>query len=242
MRLSETLNPPVQKVIAAGRVLLTAFALFAAGLDPAHPDMYAGEISLLLVSYLVFASALVLMPITLWWRIDARFSSLEHAIDTLFVSLLVFLTDILSGPFFAFFTFILFSATLRWGWRAVVTTTCVLLLLLAGLRALQGPLAPVELNRVAIRAGYLVVITGTVRVCQRLHREQPGASVPPGGSSGVAGEGRRAGPGPAPAACCKRGQGAARHGGLETEGRTGLAFGDVGQGGFHPDDPVFSRC
>jgi signal transduction histidine kinase len=160
MRLSELRNPPVQKVIAAGRVLLTAVALLAVELDPTHPEIYAAETRLLLTLYLIFALALVLMPITLWWKIDAHFSSLEHAIDTLFVSTLLYLTDILPSPFFIFVTFILLSATLRWGWRAVITTTVAVLLLVAGLGAAQGPFALVDLNRVLIRAEYLVVITG----------------------------------------------------------------------------------
>ncbi len=159
MRLSDLFDPPVQKVIAGGRVLLTAIALLGVELDPAQPVIYVAETRLLLIVYMAFSLILFMMPVTFWWKFDSRFSSFEHAIDTLFVSILLFLTDVFSSPFIIFLVFILLSATLRWGWRAVIVTAGALLLL-AVLGAASGPFA-VEWNSVAIRAGYMLVIAGS---------------------------------------------------------------------------------
>ena len=87
MRLSDLIDPPVQKVIAGGRVLLTGVALLGVELDPTRPGLLA-ETRLLLIVYMAFSLCLFLMPVTFWWRFGSRFSSFEHAVDTLFVSLL----------------------------------------------------------------------------------------------------------------------------------------------------------
>jgi hypothetical protein len=132
MRLSDLFDPPVHKVVASGRVLLTVFALLAVELDPTISAVYAGMFRFVLLLYLGFSLCLLIMPITFWWRFDTRFSTIEHSIDTLFVTLILFMTNEFSSLFFIFLTFILLSATLRWGWRAVVVTAGALLVL-AGL-------------------------------------------------------------------------------------------------------------
>src|SRR5262249_5464017 len=87
-------------------------------------------------------------------------------VDIAVVSTLLFLSEGLTSPFFAFFTFILLATALRWRSRGLVATAAVLavVLLVASIvqERLQPSLGPgnYEFNRVFIRGAYLVVIGG----------------------------------------------------------------------------------
>lgn len=149
----------VERIIGLGRVAFAVFAFLAIWLDPAQPAKHAGDTYLLLFLYVVYALIAALVS----WRTDtpaANWGVVTHVTDLTVFSLLMYLTEGPTSPFFVFFTFALLAATLRWQWRGTLATgaaALVVLLALGGLagKTLSGP--AFELNRLIIRSIYLAV-------------------------------------------------------------------------------------
>ncbi|WP_166802150.1 sensor histidine kinase [Microvirga pakistanensis] len=150
---------PPERVIAFARLTLTLFALYAAFLDPPD-DTYDAQVTYVVASgYLAFAAlgfCLVLArPPTHQEQLIA------HIVDICSVCLLMHFNDGPSSPYFIFFTFILLSSSLRWGWRGVLETTFLLILiffafiLLLGSRTVAIEIA--DLRLAIFRPVYLVV-------------------------------------------------------------------------------------
>jgi signal transduction histidine kinase len=114
-----------ERVIAAARVVLAAFSLFAVWLDPTEPVNYAQVAYGLLVAYVIYSGAVV----ALLWRAEAVapwWPLVTHVGDLVFFSLFIFFTAGPASPFTVYFVFALMCATLRWQlrgtfWTAVVT-------------------------------------------------------------------------------------------------------------------------
>ena len=116
---------PKEEIISAGRVILAAVLLLTVLISP---DLLAGPGTPafgLLIGYTGFAVVLTAMRV---WRIQGRAPGYAiHIIDITFLFAFSALTEWRGGPFFAFFIFfILFTAGLRWSWRAVLVTAAVL--------------------------------------------------------------------------------------------------------------------
>jgi signal transduction histidine kinase len=149
----------VDRVIATARVVLAVVGLLAIWLDPAQPAKHADETYMLMAAYVLYAFGVAWIA----WREAAsdRYSGLPtHVIDLALFSVLMYLTEGPTSPFFVFFTFAILAATLRWQWRGTLWTAAAALavLLLLGVtagRALAGE--EFELNRLVIRAVYLAV-------------------------------------------------------------------------------------
>jgi signal transduction histidine kinase len=120
----EPLYPPqsrAERLIAGGRVILAASALFAVWLDPTEPTKYAGTAYCLLAAYVVYAVVIA----ALVWRSDApanRYRLIAHCFDLAFFSLFIYFTAGPASPFNAYFVFSLVCATLRWQWRGTLWT------------------------------------------------------------------------------------------------------------------------
>ncbi|MBM1174477.1 sensor histidine kinase [Microvirga arabica] len=150
---------PPERVVAFARLVLTLFALIASILDPPESSFGARVIFIILAAYLCFAAVSVCLvlvrPSKYWEQIAA------HTIDIACVCLLMHFNQGPNSPFFIFFTFILLSATLRWGWRGAIGTSVLLvliflvLILLIGGRSLSTEVD--ELSRSIVRPAYLVV-------------------------------------------------------------------------------------
>src|SRR5262249_54626447 len=70
-----------------------------------------------------------------------------------------------SSPFFAFFIFAIVAAAYRWHLRETMTTTAALIMILfaesflvSSVPRLFGPVEAIELNRLIVRAAYLIVV------------------------------------------------------------------------------------
>jgi len=149
------------RVIAQGRLVLCALSLVAIYVDPTHPAVYAKTTFVVLGAYLAFAA--LMMVICLYTRLGPLGQYVALGIDLIFISTLTFLTDGSISPFFVFFSFVLLSASLRWGWATVAGTAAVLagILIIATFTQVVTPADnathPLDLNRAIIRAGYIVV-------------------------------------------------------------------------------------
>ena len=122
-----------ERLIAAGRVVLAAFSLLAFGLDPvADEAVNADATHTLLVAYAIYA-----VSIATWvWLSQVpmlRLGLVAHSLDLLIFSLLTYLTEGPTSPFFAYFTFSTVSATLRWQWRGALWTAIAAIAMLNGI-------------------------------------------------------------------------------------------------------------
>ncbi len=148
-----------ERFIGLGRVALAMFALLAIWLDPSQPANYADDTYVLLFLYVVYALVAALVS----WRTDtptANWGLVTHLTDLVVFSLLMYLTEGPTSPFFVFFTFALLSATLRWQWRGTIWTAAAALAVLLAFGILAGETLTgpdFELNRVIIRTIYLTV-------------------------------------------------------------------------------------
>ena len=110
-----------ERLIAAGRFILAFASLAAVYLEPSTPAQYQRATYTLLVIYTVYA--LVTAAVT--WRSpvpSARWRVVSHALDLVLFSVFVYLTEGPASPFFLYFVFSLFCATLRFSWRGILGT------------------------------------------------------------------------------------------------------------------------
>ena len=115
----------------------------------------------MLFTYLAFAAILVGVTRYRFLRPGAR--QAIHVADVVIISVLLFMTDGANSPFFAFFTFALLAAMLRWQWRAVVATAVALtgaLLIVRISKVATANTAGNDLNAEIIRGAYLIVAGG----------------------------------------------------------------------------------
>lgn len=147
-----------ERLISFCRLVFCCFAFPAIYLDPTKPAGYVDEVFLILISYSVYSLLLWLaLQWTLWFQ-TRRW--IIHSIDILVLIALVHFTGGAGSPFFAFLTFGLLTAALRWNWRATLVTAGVLgsLLLALSWTDLELSLrADSELNLVILRGAFLVV-------------------------------------------------------------------------------------
>ncbi|MBU5612241.1 sensor histidine kinase [Geomonas azotofigens] len=149
-------------LIATGRVILSAFFLFAVWLDPSEPSRYAGTTYGILCGYVIYS----LLIGALIWRKGFGWGPLNlvtHSIDLLVFACLMFLTTGPNSPFFVYFIFILVCATFRWQWRGTLWTAVAAMSITVLLACYPANLLldqNFELNRFIIRIAYLAVVAG----------------------------------------------------------------------------------
>ena len=143
-----------ERLIAGARMTLVVAALVTLSLDSTQPARFK-ETHLALGLYVLYAIGLAALA----WRpyLPSRRTVIAvHALDLLAPSVLVALFEGPPiSPFFVFFVFSLFSATLRWNWQGTVWTgICALLLFgIAGVVVSQFVID--ELVYLAVVAGLL---------------------------------------------------------------------------------------
>ena len=149
------------RVIALGRALLACIFLLALWMDASQPSQAPQQTYILLFGYTGVSCALVAIIWNDWW-LDAKLAAPTHLLDVLVFTLIVFLTDGYTSPFFLFFTFILFSAAIRWGWRETAITALALVILYIGMGVTNAfeHSAVFHYDRFAIRAGHLAILSG----------------------------------------------------------------------------------
>jgi signal transduction histidine kinase len=149
-----------ERTIAATRVLIAAFSLYAVWLDPTQPARFAELTYLLHIGCIAYALALAAImwnrPSTGWLPIAT------HVIDIVVFSVFQYFTQGPSAsPFFNYFIFSLFCGAVRWGWRGTLATAPAVGLAFVVISASSFTFGPSEfdLNRFIIRGGNLVVFS-----------------------------------------------------------------------------------
>ncbi|MBI2461612.1 MAG: sensor histidine kinase, partial [Candidatus Rokubacteria bacterium] len=149
-----------ERLIAAARVVLAAFAFLGIWLDPSEPTRYVRTAYALLAVYIGYA----LLAAFLVWRSAAppgRQTFAMHAFDLAVFSLFMFFTQGPTSPFFVFFVFSLACGTLRWQWRGTLWTAAATLALFLGMGVYAAQVIgdpAFELNRFIVRSAYLAVV------------------------------------------------------------------------------------
>jgi signal transduction histidine kinase len=160
-------------VVCTGRLLLASIGLVAVWLDPSQPQRHVDNTYGLLALYVIYAAAAVFMA----WRarsLPAYWGIATHIADLTVTSMLMYLTEGPTSPFFVFFTFALLAGTLRWQWRGSLWTAVAALFVLLLLGTLAGKTLAgeeFELNRLIIRMVYLAVAAGLLTYVG-LHHER----------------------------------------------------------------------
>jgi signal transduction histidine kinase len=149
-----------ERLIAVGRVVLSAFILLAIFLDLSEPGKYENLASELVVGYSAYA---VVLAFVVWRlpKLPGRFPIISHAIDLVVFSLFMYFTERPVIYSTACFTFFILSATVRWQWRGTLWTGAATLLVSIGLGVLAMGLRPdpaFEMNRLIGRSIYLAAI------------------------------------------------------------------------------------
>lgn len=157
-RVGNRLQHSSSRVIALGRLLLASLFLVAILVDVTQPARAPAIAYAILLSYLAFAAAMVALTWNNWW-LDARMAGPAHAIDIIVFSALVALTRGYTSPSFIYFTFVLLSAAIRWGWRETALTA-ILLTLLYLVTGLVGTLGGnmLELQHFLVRTAHFVIL------------------------------------------------------------------------------------
>jgi signal transduction histidine kinase len=159
MHLQSPQQDRSERLIATTRLVMAIVALLAIWLDPFQPARNTYIVYALLTGYTFYASVLTILT----WRTAISLPRLRlttHVLDLVFFSLLVYLTEGPTSPFFIYFVFSLACATLHWGWHGTLWTALAALTMFIGMSAyaatvLQDP--AFKLNRVIIRTLYLVM-------------------------------------------------------------------------------------
>jgi signal transduction histidine kinase len=148
------------RVISIARAMLASLFVLSVWVDPTQPAFGAGAAYVLLGGYALISIALAVVTWKEWW-LDAKLAGLAHLLDVAVFAALVVLTAGYTSPFFVFFSFLLLSAAIRWGWRETALTAAALILLYVSTGAAVVLTDPgnFELQRFIIRAGHLVILS-----------------------------------------------------------------------------------
>jgi signal transduction histidine kinase len=165
----------IERVIAGGRVALAAASLFGVWWAPGEPARSLAIIYTLSGVYLLYAAALL----ALMWRgsWSGRLPFVTHAADIAFVTVLQYFTAGPSSPFFLYFVFSVFSATLRWDWKGTLLTAAIVLSAYVLMTLwMSVTLAPslFEGDRFVTRCMYIVVIAAMLAYISRYHERLRG--------------------------------------------------------------------
>ena len=155
-------SPPrvrVEWLLAGTRVAVAASALVAITLDtPAFiPPLLVASVLSFYLLYGFAVLALVWSPV----RFGRGWDVAVHVFDLFVFALLASVTDVATSPFFASFTFIVISATLRWQSRGTVFSVIVALGAYTAITVLGAQLlglAAFQVKTFVVRALYLVAI------------------------------------------------------------------------------------
>ena len=149
-----------ERLIASGRVVLAASTLLAIGINPTGPIKDARMAAAVLTIYIVYA----VLVAAVTWLADpppGRLGLATHALDLAAFTMVMYLTEGPTSPFFALFVFAIVTATVRWGGPGTLWTAlaAVALFLALGVHVGQIKRDPYfELNHFIVRSVYLAVV------------------------------------------------------------------------------------
>jgi signal transduction histidine kinase len=143
------------QMVAISRFALSVFALLAIYADPSQPARSSELAYYFLTAYVLYAGALALQ--TMRVSPGGIAALVVHAVDIAVFSVLIYLTEGPTSPFFVFFTFALFSATLRWSWHGVIATAILIVVIYGVLAATADIEHGEDTTRTILRSAYLIV-------------------------------------------------------------------------------------
>lgn len=151
-----------ERLIATSRLVLAAFSLLAVWFDPYAPTAHGQMLYILLLGYVGFSLAMAAIV----WLAHVplgRLGLVSHVLDVSLFSVLTYLTEGPTSPFFTYFMFSIVGATLRWHLRGALWTAAVALVAFNGIgiygsEVMNDP--SFEENRFIIRSVYLAVMAG----------------------------------------------------------------------------------
>ena len=151
----------VERLIAAGRLVLATLTFLVNSLSPSAPARYPKTASVCLGAYMVYALLVALLV----WRSDGplgRQRAVTHAFDLAVFPPLIYLAEGPTSPFFVYVVFLLLVATLRWQWRGTLWTAVTVLATFIGMGVIAATILQdpaFELNHFILQGVYLGVTT-----------------------------------------------------------------------------------
>lgn len=148
------------------RAFIAVSALIAIYLDPTEPTSYAGPCYAILAAYAAFSLVVVALDFFVPQR-TPRWSTVLHCVDVCVAAVLTIFTEGPNSPFFVLFSFTSLAAAYRWGFFGALATSGLSIGLLFSEAILLGKSTHLslgfvaggfELNRLIVRAAYLVVL------------------------------------------------------------------------------------
>ncbi|HEV7765109.1 MAG TPA: histidine kinase [Thermoanaerobaculia bacterium] len=174
IRPDYTPHARAERLIAAGRFVLAFSSLVAIYLEPSTPARFQRATYSLLVIYTAYA----LITAIIAWRSpvpSARWRLFSHALDLVLFSVFVYLTEGPASPFFLYFVFSLFCATLRFSRRGILATGIAAMAIYAAMALVASFDDPTfEISRVLIREAYLAVIAALLFYLGMYHQRLRG--------------------------------------------------------------------
>ena len=170
IRPDYTPHARAERLIATGRFVLAFSSLVAIYLEPSTPARFQRATYGLLLVYTIYALIAALVA----WRSPvprARWRLFSHALDLVLFSVFVYLTEGPASPFFLYFVFSLFCATLRFSARGILATG-VAAMGIYGVMALVASVGDpqFEISRALIREAYLGVIAALLVYLGAFHQ------------------------------------------------------------------------
>lgn len=167
----------LERVLGLVRAMLVACALLAIHVDPLNTVRENTVANLLLITYLVYSLCLLLV-LRMAQDTSSRATWGIHIADILWAAGIGLLAGGPEALFFGFYLFVLVAAAYRWGLRECLFTIGLIIALLAAEAAAASSIAlgHVTLDRVIVRAAYLVilgVLVGQIAEQNRRLREEP---------------------------------------------------------------------
>lgn len=157
LRSDYTPQARAERLIAAGRLILASCSLAAVYLEPSTPVKYQQATYSLLLIYTIYAAVMAGVA----WRLavpSRTWTLASHAADLVLFSVFISLTEGPASPFFLYFVFSLFCATLRFPWRGILATGLAAMAVYGVLAVISQDDPQFDPSRVLIRESYLAVI------------------------------------------------------------------------------------
>jgi hypothetical protein len=158
IRPDYTPHARAERLIATGRFVLACSSLAAIYLEPSTPARFQRVTYALLLVYTIYA----LLTAVIAWRSrvpSTRWRLLSHGLDLVLFTIFVYLTEGPASPFFLYFVFALFCATVRFSWRGILATGLAAIAIYTTMAIFAWYSDPAfEISRVVIRVTYLGVL------------------------------------------------------------------------------------
>jgi signal transduction histidine kinase len=156
----------IERAVAVARALIALFSLVALALTPAADEFYYRIANSILIGYLVFAVAvIVVLGLTpKRWTIS---TVALHVIDVLVASAVTIFTIGTGSSFFGLFLFTLLAAAYRWGFIETLATAGAAVALLLGEAMILVLLPSVlhgtfDVDRLIVRSSYVLIVGGLI--------------------------------------------------------------------------------